>query len=66
MTQQISEGGLRFPAIVLFSDGQRYWLAGAFHRVLAAREARNAGRLQPACKLCGGRGVMETRCCPGG
>jgi hypothetical protein len=39
MREQVSEGGLRFPAIVLFSDGQRYWLADGFHRVLAAREA---------------------------
>jgi hypothetical protein len=39
MRQQVSEGGLRFPAIVLFSDGQRYTLADGFHRVLAAREA---------------------------
>jgi hypothetical protein len=40
MTQQISEGGLRFPAIVLFTDGHRYWLADGWHRVLAARQAR--------------------------
>jgi hypothetical protein len=39
MRQQVSEGGLRFPAIVLFGDGQRHWLADGFHRVLAAREA---------------------------
>jgi hypothetical protein len=39
MTEQLREGGLRFPAIVLFSDGQRYVLADGFHRVLAAREA---------------------------
>jgi len=39
MTRQVSKGGLRFPAIVLFTDGQRYWLADGFHRVLAAREA---------------------------
>jgi hypothetical protein len=39
MRQQVSEGGLRFPAVVLFSDGQRYTLADGFHRVLAARKA---------------------------
>jgi hypothetical protein len=39
MRQQVSEGGLRFPAIVLFSDSQRYTLADGFHRVLAARQA---------------------------
>jgi hypothetical protein len=39
MTQQVGEGGLRFPPVVLFSDGQRFWLADGFHRILAAREA---------------------------
>jgi hypothetical protein len=39
MRQQVREGGLRFPVIVLFSDGQRHWLADGFHRVMAAREA---------------------------
>jgi ParB-like chromosome segregation protein Spo0J len=39
MTEQQREGGLRFPAIVLFSDDSTYWLADGYHRVLAAREA---------------------------
>jgi hypothetical protein len=39
MSQQTREGGLRFPAVVLFTDGQRYWLGDGFHRVLAARAA---------------------------
>jgi hypothetical protein len=39
MTQQLSEGGLRFPAIVLFTDTHHYWLGDGFHRVLAARQA---------------------------
>jgi ParB-like nuclease domain len=39
MTQQLSDGGLRFPAIVLFTDTHHYWLGDGFHRVLAARHA---------------------------
>ncbi len=39
MAEQISEGGLRFPPIVLFTDGLLYWLADGFHRILAARDA---------------------------
>src|SRR5438128_2539235 len=39
MKQQQEEGQLRFPAIVLFWDGQDYWLADGFHRMLAARES---------------------------
>src|SRR5439155_8877780 len=37
MKQQLGEGQLRFPAIVLFYDGRDYWLADGFRRVLAAR-----------------------------
>jgi hypothetical protein len=39
MKQQVREGGLRFPAVVLFRYGERYILADGFHRILAAREA---------------------------
>ena len=39
MAEQISEGGLRFPPIVLFTDGQHCWPADGFHRILAARDA---------------------------
>jgi hypothetical protein len=39
MIQQQSEGGLRFPAIVLFTDGSQYWLGDGYHRVLAAHKA---------------------------
>jgi hypothetical protein len=39
MRQQLAEGGLRFPAVVLFTDGQDYWVGDGFHRILAARKA---------------------------
>jgi hypothetical protein len=39
MLQQIAEGGLRFPAVVLFTDGHSYWLADGIHRAAAARKA---------------------------
>ena len=39
MAQQLDAGGLSFPPVTLFSDGQAYWLADGWHRVLAARRA---------------------------
>src|SRR6266852_2812245 len=42
MTEQLAEGGLRFPPIVLFTDGQNYWVGDGCHRVEAARQAKLA------------------------
>jgi len=39
MIAQLAEGGLRFPPIILFFDGQEYWLADGCHRVRAALKA---------------------------
>jgi hypothetical protein len=39
MTSQLADGGLRFPPIVVFTDGQDYWVGDGFHRILAARQA---------------------------
>jgi ParB-like nuclease domain len=39
MSEQLAEGGLRFPPIVLFTDERDYWIGDGFHRVLAARQA---------------------------
>ena len=39
MTEQLTEGGLRFPPVILFSAGTDYWLGDGCHRVLAARKA---------------------------
>ena len=36
MTRQLAEGGLQFPPIVLFTDGQDYWVGDGCHRVEAA------------------------------
>lgn len=37
MQQQLDEGYLRFPPVILFLEGTTYWLADGFHRVRAAR-----------------------------
>jgi ParB-like nuclease domain len=39
MIGQLAEGGLRFPPVILFTDGQNYWLGDGFHRILAAGKA---------------------------
>jgi hypothetical protein len=40
MAEQAAQGGLRFPAVILFTDGSDfYWLGDGFHRVFAARKA---------------------------
>ena len=40
MAEQVAEGGLRFPPVILFTDGgDFYWLGDGFHRVFAARKA---------------------------
>jgi ParB-like nuclease family protein len=36
MIEQLADGGLRFPPVILFQDGNDYALADGFHRVLAA------------------------------
>jgi hypothetical protein len=40
MAEQIGEGGLRFPPVILFTDGGDFhWLGDGFHRVFAVRKA---------------------------
>jgi hypothetical protein len=38
MKRQLADGGLRFPPITVFTEGQDYWLGDGWHRVLAARK----------------------------
>jgi hypothetical protein len=39
MARQAKDGGLRFPALLLFTDGKHFWVGDGFHRTLAARQA---------------------------
>src|SRR5262249_20284084 len=39
MKEQLAEGGLRFPAVIVVTDGQGYWVGGGFHRIPAGRQA---------------------------
>jgi hypothetical protein len=40
MAEQMGEGGMRFPPVILFTDGGDFhWLGDGFHRVFAARKA---------------------------
>ena len=39
MKQQRAKGDLRFPPVILFTDGQNYWPGDGFHRALAASRA---------------------------
>jgi len=39
MKQQCADGDLRFPPVILFTDGQNYRLGDGFHRILAAARA---------------------------
>ncbi len=39
MKEQLAAGGLRFPHVILFTDGQNYWFGDGYHRVLAAAKA---------------------------
>jgi hypothetical protein len=39
MTQQLAQGRLHFPPVVLFAEGPTFWLADGFHRFQAATAA---------------------------
>jgi hypothetical protein len=42
MKEQAGDGGLRFPAVVLFGFGPGYHVGDGFHRIQAAREAEQS------------------------
>ena len=39
------QAGAEFPPVVVFHDGDVYWLADGFHRHLAAQQAGSAPRM---------------------
>jgi hypothetical protein len=43
MKQQLDEGNLRFPPVILFTDGQDYWLKNQKRKIKKGRDS-NQGK----------------------